>query len=255
MESVERETFRREDEKQEYRVQVTSKKKVIEQTNKYKEVLKTVLDGQPDGTEEATMVLLQELLANFEVAVQDNVLVNGRLWEESDVEAEDEGGDLESILDDAIVEATRRRRTFPRRILSHVVHGLKAERRILGLYETAVPPQEVRDPVQESIMNDVSAAAPQMIKQAVQVVKSINTLQQQAEGLREIVFMKPSQVSIEMHREVFASSGQSDAAPPPASGEQRNRQPITCGVEEAASSEGYVTCSKKGRSCEGADTV
>lgn len=45
--------------------------------------------------------------------------------------AEDEAVDLESILDDTIVETTRRRRAYPRKILPHVVHSLKAERKIM----------------------------------------------------------------------------------------------------------------------------
>lgn len=45
--------------------------------------------------------------------------------------AEDEAVDLESLLDDTIVETTRRRRTYPRKILPHVVHSLKAERKLM----------------------------------------------------------------------------------------------------------------------------
>lgn len=44
---------------------------------------------------------------------------------------EHEALDLESLLDDAIVEATRRRRTFPKQILPHVIHSLKAERKLM----------------------------------------------------------------------------------------------------------------------------
>lgn len=47
----------------EYRVKVTSKKDVTEQLNKYKKVLETVFDGQPDVEEQIKRVLLQELLA------------------------------------------------------------------------------------------------------------------------------------------------------------------------------------------------
>lgn len=47
----------------EYRVKVTSKKDVTEQLNKYKTILETVFDGQPDVEEEIKRVLLQELLA------------------------------------------------------------------------------------------------------------------------------------------------------------------------------------------------
>ncbi|XP_072218327.1 kinetochore-associated protein NSL1 homolog isoform X2 [Leuresthes tenuis] len=230
---------------QEYRVQVTSKRKVTEHINRCKEILKSALDGQPDVAEETKQVLLQELLANFEAAVQVNVLVNGQPWDEAPDVEEDEAVDLDSLLDDTIVETTRRRRTYPRKILPHVVHALKAERKIMGLYERAVKPQEVvKDPEQESIMSDLSAAAPGMVKQAIQVIKSINTLQKQAEGLCEILKMKPSHTSLEIHREVFGCNSQSDAPLPPVNGASRSRRPIKRAVEEAAATEGYVPRAK-----------
>ncbi|XP_020510658.1 kinetochore-associated protein NSL1 homolog [Labrus bergylta] len=231
---------------EEYRVQVTSKKQVTEQINKHKETLRELLDRQPDVDEETKRLLVQELQANFEAAVQENVLVNGKPWEEAPDDEESEAVDLERLLDDTIVETTRRRRTYPRKILPHVIHSLKAERKIMGLYEQTVQPQEmVRDPEQESIMNDLSAAAPVMVKQAIQVIKSINTLQKQAEGLCEILNMKPSHASMEIHREVFGSNGQSDAAPLPVNGGTGSRQPIKRAVEEAAEANCYVPLSKK----------
>ncbi|XP_060907530.1 kinetochore-associated protein NSL1 homolog [Labrus mixtus] len=231
---------------EEYRVKVTSKKQVTEQINKHKETLRKVLDGQTDIEEETKRVLLQELQANFEAAVQENVLVNGKPWEEAPDDEESEAVDLERLLDDTLVETTRRRRTYPRKILPHVIHSLKAQRKIMGLYEQTVQPQEViRDPEQESIMNDLSAAAPVMVKQAIQVIKSINTLQKQAEGLCEILNMNPSHASMEIHREVFGSNGQSDAALPPVNGGTEGRQPIKRAVEEAAEANCYVPLSKK----------
>ncbi|KAG7231462.1 hypothetical protein INR49_011657 [Caranx melampygus] len=189
---------------EEYRVTVTSKRQVVEQMNRYKDVLGTVLRGQTEVAEDTKRLLLQELLANFEAAVQDNVLVGGHTWEEAPDAEEDEDADLDSLLDDTIVETTRRRRTYPRQILPHVVHSLKAERKLMGLYEQVVKaPQVVRDPEQESIMGDLSAAAPGMVKQAIQVIKSINTLQKQAEGLCEVLNMKPSHTTLDVHREVF----------------------------------------------------
>ncbi|XP_036942959.1 kinetochore-associated protein NSL1 homolog [Acanthopagrus latus] len=244
MAPVENEPLPSDESNKDYRVQVTSKKTVMEQIKKYKDVLKTALDKQPEVAEETKRVLLQELLANFEAAVQDNVLVNGRPWEEAADDEEDV--DLDSLLDDTIVETTRRRRAYPKKILPHVVHSLKAERKIMGMYEQAVKPQEVlRDPDQESIMNDLSAAAPGMVKQAIQVIKSINTLQKQAEGLCEILNMKSSPATLEIHREVFGSNGQSEALLPPVNGASRNRQPIKRAVEEAAAANGYVPLSKK----------
>lgn len=63
MESIQSETLPKDETNQEYRVQITSKKQIIEQMNKYKEILKTALDGQSDVAEETKRVLLQELLA------------------------------------------------------------------------------------------------------------------------------------------------------------------------------------------------
>lgn len=63
MERVQSEPLPSDETNQEYRVQVRSKKQVIDQMNKYKDILKTALDGQPDVEEETKRVLLQELLA------------------------------------------------------------------------------------------------------------------------------------------------------------------------------------------------
>ncbi|XP_024864157.1 kinetochore-associated protein NSL1 homolog isoform X2 [Kryptolebias marmoratus] len=241
MEAEKSEASTNEETNQEYRVQVTSKKKVADLINRFKEVLNSALDEQPDISEETKIHLLQDLLSNFEAAVQINVLVNGQTWEESpDVE---EAVDLESLLDDTIVETTRRRRTYPRKILPHVVHALKAERKIMGLYEETVKAEDfMKDADQESIMSEVSAAAPGVVKQAIQVIKSINTLQKQAEGLREILHTEPSLASLEIHREVLGFSSQSHALPPASA---RIRQPIKRAVEETATAEGYVPRAKK----------
>lgn len=53
----------RDEAKQEFRVHVTSKKQVSDQLDRYRDILKTALDGQPDVEEDTKRVLLQELLA------------------------------------------------------------------------------------------------------------------------------------------------------------------------------------------------
>lgn len=63
MEPVESEPLPTDETNQEYRVQVTSKKQVMDHVNKYKVILKSALDGQPEVDEETKRVLLQELLA------------------------------------------------------------------------------------------------------------------------------------------------------------------------------------------------
>lgn len=73
MEPAESEALPRDETNQEYRVKVTSKKQVIDQINKYKDILRTALDGQTDAAEETKRVLLQELLA---VGQLDCLLLN-----------------------------------------------------------------------------------------------------------------------------------------------------------------------------------
>ncbi|KAM3861019.1 kinetochore-associated protein NSL1 homolog [Diretmus argenteus] len=238
------EASRSEETSQEYRVQVTTKKVVVEQMNKYKDLLRKVLEGQDDVTEETKQLLLSELLANFEAAVQDNVLVNGQTWAEApDENAEDEVLALENQLDDAIVETARKRRRYPTKILPYVVRSLKADRKLMGLYEQAVKPQEmIKDPDQESIMNSLSAAAPGMVNQAIQVIKSISTLQKQAEGLCQVLDMRPSHASLEIHKEVFGCDGLSNA---PVGGTTGGRRPIKRVVEEAFARDCYVLPAKK----------
>ncbi|XP_071776332.1 kinetochore-associated protein NSL1 homolog isoform X2 [Centroberyx gerrardi] len=231
---------------QEFRVQVTAKKVVVEQINKYKEVLKNVVEEQPGVAEETKQLLLQELLANFEAAVKENVLVNGQPWDEAPDDEEDRAVALESLLDDSIIETSTRRRRYPKEILPYVVRSLKAQRKLMGLYEQAVKPQDVaKDPAQESIMSSLSAAAPGIVKQASQVMKSTNTLQKQAEGLCQVLDMKPSHASLEIHNAVFGRSDQSDAPLPPVGGATRNRQPIKRAVEEATVRDFYRLPSKK----------
>uniref|UniRef100_A0A1A7WN69 NSL1, MIND kinetochore complex component, homolog n=1 Tax=Iconisemion striatum TaxID=60296 RepID=A0A1A7WN69_9TELE len=245
MASEQNETSPRKEEMQEHRVHVTSKKNVTELINRHKEVLRAALDGQTNVLEETKRSLLNELLDNFEAAVQLNVLVNGQTWEEApDVEAENEAIDLESLLDDTIVETTRKRRTFPKKILPHVVHALKTERKIMASYELPVKPADIKDPDQESFMSDLSSAAPGMVKQAIQVIKSIKVLQQQTEGLCEILNSKPSPASMEIHREVFGPNSQSNA-PPAANRITGIRLPVKRAAEETVAAELYGPPAKK----------
>lgn len=117
-------------------------------------------------------------------------------------------------------------------------------------------------------MSDVAAAAPQMVKEAVQVMKvthtwmlrssppihrhtltdilqSIQSVQRQAEGLCDILNTRPSPIALEIHQEVLGYNDQSDAHLLLESGTHRSRQPIKRAVEEAAAGAGYVPPLKK----------
>lgn len=77
------------------------------------------------------------------------------------------------------------------------------------------------------------------------LLQSIKTLQRQAEGLCEILNMKPSPATLDVHREVFGPDSKSDASPLSVGGTNGCRQPIKRAVEEAAAGGGYVPLSKK----------
>lgn len=68
-------------------------------------------------------------------------------------------------------------------------------------------------------------------------VQSIHTLQQQAEGLREVLHTKPSQTTLEVHRAVFGC--QADAPSPTGRRSARSGQPIKRALEDAAAADWY----------------
>ncbi|MFT7803047.1 kinetochore-associated protein NSL1 homolog [Arapaima gigas] len=197
-------------EEHDYRIKIKSKVFLHEQFNKYGELLKKVLDEQSSICEEPKRQLLQELLQGFEGVVRENVVVNGQSWDEAP--GEEEGGlggaedckTLDDMLDENILETTLKRSRYPKKILPYVVRSLKAQRETMGLYEQVIKPQKImKDPVQGAIMSDLSRSAPRIFRHAASIIKNLQSLQQKAEGLHQVLALKPSAESLEVHREVF----------------------------------------------------
>ncbi|KAK3506757.1 hypothetical protein QTP70_023922 [Hemibagrus guttatus] len=195
---------------QDVRVNVKSKRIVSYQLAKYKNLLTKLLERQPDMDESDVEKILQEMLLNFELAVQENISVGGLSWDEAAEEnSEDyECSTMDDLLDEKIVQTSWKRSIYPKKILPYFVRSLKAERKLMGLLDGAVKAQEVkRDPVQDDIMSSVSAAAPRMFSQASTVMKSLKDLKQVAEGLHQVLNTQPSTESLEVYRDVFSSEG------------------------------------------------
>ncbi|XP_055042561.2 kinetochore-associated protein NSL1 homolog [Misgurnus anguillicaudatus] len=191
-----------------FRVNVKSKAVVREQLEKYKDVFKTLLDGQSQISEEDKAKLLKEMIVNFEFAVQENIVIGGLSWDEASEEyCEDNESKLNDTLDEKIVETALKRSSYPKQIRNQVVRSLRAERKLMGLYEQAVKPEDIKpDPVQETIMKNLSTTAPTMFKQASAVMKSLRSLKQAADGLRQALNMQPSLESVEIYKEILGSS-------------------------------------------------
>ncbi|XP_072522215.1 kinetochore-associated protein NSL1 homolog [Salminus brasiliensis] len=228
--------------KHDFRIHVKSKRHVTNQLTRYKDLLKTLFDGQSQLSEDDKAKLSQEMLMNFEHVVQENLAVDGLSWEE----AADEDGEecevstLDDLLDEKIVQTTRKRSIYPKKILPYVVRSLKAERKLMGLFDSTIVPQEVkRDPAQDTIMNNVSAAAPGMFNQASTVIKSLKALKQTAEGLHQVLNMQPSAETLEVYREVFGSSN-GEACPVLCNRGPSTRMTIKRAVSETEYSMDYV---------------
>ncbi|KAA0708415.1 hypothetical protein E1301_Tti005657 [Triplophysa tibetana] len=225
-----------------YRVHVKSKAIVREQLEKYKDLFKKLLDGQCQISEEDKATLLKEMVVNFEFTVQENILIGGLSWDEASEDyCEDHGNQLNDILDEKIVETAWKRSSYPKQIRNQVVRSLRAKRKIMGLYEQAVKPEDIKpDPVQEAIMKNVSTSAPTMFKRASAVMKSLKSLKQSAEGLRQVLDMKPSAEWVEIYKEVLG--GPVGAACP----DLHHRLPSTIerAVSDAEYSADYVPASK-----------
>ncbi|XP_061560671.1 kinetochore-associated protein NSL1 homolog [Phycodurus eques] len=231
---------------EEFRVRLTSKKETIEQINQYKAILNKALDGQTGIPEKTKRLLLEQLLTDFEAAVQANVLVNGQTWDDApNDDDEDKLAHLEKTLDDAIMETVYKRRAFPPQILRSALRSLKAERQLLDCYEKPVKPQQMlTDPQTENLMKDLSDRTSGLAKHTTQVIKSIYMLENQAKLLHEVINTKPNQASEEVHRDVFGSSQTAEAPPrppnPTQSGEMRKQQSTRRDADDAVTSAGYV---------------
>ncbi|KAG5846590.1 hypothetical protein ANANG_G00116600 [Anguilla anguilla] len=254
-----------------YRVKLKSKKVVTDQLGKYRELIKKLLDGQSTITEEVKQQILEELLRDFDRGVQENILINGKAWEDAPNEGDDGRVGLQSkdcsvrkqvglldvsvpeedckalddLLDENILETTLKRSSYPKKILPYVVRSLKAERELMGLYKEVVKPQEMKkDPVQETIMMNLSEAAPKITRQASSVMKSLQGLQQKAAGVCQVLSMQPTAESREIHAEVFGAPG-GEAAPLVPGGIARNGQPLKRAVLEMELSSAYALPVKK----------
>ncbi|XP_077367248.1 kinetochore-associated protein NSL1 homolog [Festucalex cinctus] len=219
------------------RVRVTSKKQVTEQINQYKAILNKALDEQTEIPEDTKQLLLEQLLADFEAAVQASVLVNGQTWDDAPDDDADKLAELEDELDGAIVETTRKRRALPPQILRSAVRALKMERQLAEMNGKAVKPRQVLTDTQTENLPDWPSG---LAENTAQAIKSIRTLQNQAEGLLELISMKPSQASLAVHQEVF---GQLEEAPPPSpnSARRSGKQPsVGRDAQDAMTSGGYV---------------
>ncbi|XP_041913265.1 kinetochore-associated protein NSL1 homolog [Alosa sapidissima] len=172
------------------------------QLGKYKGLFNSLLEGQNEIAENVKTDLMQELLSTFETAVRENIIVDGC----SNDEVRHEDGEritLDDILDEKIVETTRKRSCYPKKIIPFVVRSLKAERKLMEMYEHTADTEELeREAFQDHIMKNVSEGVPKRFRQVTAVMKSLQEVCVRAEGLHQVLTLQPSVKSLEIYREV-----------------------------------------------------
>ncbi|XP_053568431.1 kinetochore-associated protein NSL1 homolog [Bombina bombina] len=190
-----------------HRVRCCSKQLLEEVLSMYSEFSKELLGGQellsPGKIE-------QEHRTNawdFETAIQENITINGVRWHDA-VETENEPDIkiLEDQLDELIVNTTKRRKKYPRKILGHFVKMLKMDRETLGQHKPVVKPQLLKlQPEHEARMLDLNATATSISKQISDTMKALPTQIAKAEQFSQVLSLQPTLESSRTHKEIFCS--------------------------------------------------
>ncbi|XP_069787433.1 kinetochore-associated protein NSL1 homolog [Narcine bancroftii] len=153
---------------------------------------------------------LEEARRLFEAAVQDNVLINGMLWQEVSEEEELKYGNgiqnLDDDLDECIKETASKRKQIPRKIVGQLAKTMKAERELLKLYQPVVNLQVKMEayPEQaskETIIMQMTSSAAQDMNDAI---KDLPAFKKKAEGLLQTLSLVPVMRQSQTNKTVFS---------------------------------------------------
>ncbi|NXR08722.1 NSL1 protein, partial [Semnornis frantzii] len=160
--------------------------------------------GQPAETAAAG-----DALWNFETAVRENVTINGQAWDETSDDSEPYSGSNMRFLDDQfeelVVETTKKRKHWPKKILKHAVQTYKAEQEMLKLYQPFVAPEEIRSqPSQDAYIADLKQMTEMVFKEIGGAMKSLPALIERAEGFSQVLTWQPTLELCKLRQEVFS---------------------------------------------------
>uniref|UniRef100_A0A8C0B9A7 NSL1 component of MIS12 kinetochore complex n=1 Tax=Buteo japonicus TaxID=224669 RepID=A0A8C0B9A7_9AVES len=145
------------------------------------------------------LLKLSRALQNFETAVQENVTVNGQPWEETSDDSELQSSNikiLEDQFDELIVETTKKRKQWPKKILMHAIQTMKAEQELLVIkvhgYIFAL---NLRYFLTYIAFRDFSVFS---------IYQSLPALIERAEGFSQALTWQPTLELCKLRQEVFA---------------------------------------------------
>ncbi|XP_029449093.1 kinetochore-associated protein NSL1 homolog [Rhinatrema bivittatum] len=187
------------------RVRCFSKHSVAEVLEMCALLTRALLENQPQLPEARKQRGLRDMSGNFETAVQENISIDGQLWQEaSECQIAPDIKVLEDQLDENVVDTATKRKQCPRKILTQVIKAMKTEREILDLYKPVVNPQELRlAPTQASRMADLTTATTTVSKQISETIKSLPALIENAAGFSQVLNWQPRLELSKTHVEVF----------------------------------------------------
>ncbi|XP_009895834.2 kinetochore-associated protein NSL1 homolog [Dryobates pubescens] len=147
---------------------------------------------------------------NFETAMRENVTINGQPWEETSGDNDLYSGSNMKTLDDQfeelIVETTRKRKQWPKKILKHAVQRYKAEQEMLKLYQPSVAPEDIRPQLsQDAYIADLKQMTEMVFKDIGGAMKSLPALIERAEGFSQVLTWQPTLELCRLRQEVFSA--------------------------------------------------
>ncbi|NXG44962.1 NSL1 protein, partial [Psilopogon haemacephalus] len=166
--------------------------------------VRALAQGQPGEASAAG-----DALWNFETAMRENVTINGQPWEETSDDSEPYSGSNMKFLDDQfeelVVETTKKRKQWPKKILKHAVQTYKAEQEMLKHYQPFVAPEEIRSqPSQDAYIVELKQMAEVVFKEIGGAMKSLPALIERAEGFSQVLTWQPTLELCKLRQEVFS---------------------------------------------------
>ncbi|XP_041072475.1 kinetochore-associated protein NSL1 homolog [Carcharodon carcharias] len=147
----------------------------------------------------------------FETAVQENILVNGLLWQEVSEEEELRyGNDIRSLdddLDECIKETASKRKQFPRKIVGHFARTMKAERESLKLYQPTATSQMKPEIQLEQVApkeTELVRIASNLSQDMSDVMKHLPIFMEKAEGFLQTLSLVPIMKQSQTNKAIFS---------------------------------------------------
>ncbi|NXN18179.1 NSL1 protein, partial [Indicator maculatus] len=166
--------------------------------------VRALAQGQPGESAAAGHALW-----NFETAMRENITVNGQPWDETSGDSDLYSGldmkTLDDQIEELIVETTKKRKQWPKKILKHAVQTYKAEQEMLKLYQPFVAPEEIRSQLsQDAYIADLKQMAEMVFKEIGGAMKSLPALIERAEGFSQVLSWQPTLELCRLRQEVFS---------------------------------------------------